>query len=53
MKILRCVLGLALAPAASAAAEAGNYVEGYGTLTGRYASDVAEDVIAELFSAQA
>ncbi len=28
--------------------EAGNYVEGYGPLTGRYASDVAEDVIREL-----
>ncbi len=28
--------------------EAGNYVDGYGELTGRYASDVAEDIIAEL-----
>jgi spermidine synthase len=32
MKILRCVLGLALAPAASAAAEAGNYVESFDTI---------------------
>ncbi len=28
--------------------EAGLFVEGYGELTGRYASDIAEDVIAEL-----
>ena len=32
MKILRCVLGLALAPVASAAAEAGNYVESFDTI---------------------
>ena len=28
--------------------EAGNYIDGYGPLVGRYASEVAEDVIAEL-----
>lgn len=32
MKILRCVLGLAVASASLAAAEAGNYVESFDTI---------------------